>query len=65
MERAPGGSDEEGVVDLENPTPTLGADLPCPIAIEFLADIHEEDGGDAIPKACEVEFSCPVDLASC
>lgn len=47
--------DEEGVVDLENPLPTLGADLPCPIAIEFLADIHEEDGGDAIPKACEVK----------
>ncbi|THH11951.1 hypothetical protein EW145_g356 [Phellinidium pouzarii] len=42
---------EESVVDLENPRPSPGADLPCPAAIEFLADIHEAAGGDEIPKA--------------
>ncbi|KAG6897026.1 hypothetical protein C0992_004554 [Termitomyces sp. T32_za158] len=32
------------VVDLENPPPAKGAELPCPAAIEFLADIHEKEG---------------------
>ncbi|KAG6818790.1 hypothetical protein H0H93_001600, partial [Arthromyces matolae] len=32
------------VVDLENPPPSKGAELPCPAAIEFLADIHEKEG---------------------
>ncbi|KAG6829053.1 hypothetical protein H0H87_012754 [Tephrocybe sp. NHM501043] len=32
------------IVDLENPPPPRGAELPCPAAIEFLADIHEKEG---------------------
>ncbi|KAG6864696.1 hypothetical protein C0991_007800 [Blastosporella zonata] len=32
------------IVDLENPPPPRGADLPCPAAIEFLADIDEKEG---------------------
>ncbi|KAG6874259.1 hypothetical protein C0993_000735, partial [Termitomyces sp. T159_Od127] len=32
------------IVDLENPPPSKGAELPCPAAIEFLADIHEKEG---------------------
>lgn len=42
------------VVDLENPPPTKGADLPCTAAIEFLADIYEEKGGESIVEATEV-----------
>lgn len=33
------------IVDLENPPPGRGAELPCVAAIEFLADIHEKEGG--------------------
>lgn len=40
------------VVDLENPPPSKGAKLPCPAAIEFLADIHEKEG--RIMQAAEV-----------
>jgi protein farnesyltransferase/geranylgeranyltransferase type-1 subunit alpha len=36
---------EEGVLDVENPPPSKGAELPCPGAIEFLADVHEQEGG--------------------
>ncbi|KAG6884895.1 hypothetical protein C0993_007404 [Termitomyces sp. T159_Od127] len=32
------------VVDLENLPPSKGAELPCPAATEFLADIHEKEG---------------------
>ncbi|KAF7763572.1 hypothetical protein Agabi119p4_8109 [Agaricus bisporus var. burnettii] len=32
------------IVDLENPPPSRGAELPCVYAIEFLADIHEKAG---------------------
>ena len=32
------------VLDLENPLPSPGADLPCPAALEFLAEIYEEEG---------------------
>ncbi|KAG6828819.1 hypothetical protein H0H92_006644 [Tricholoma furcatifolium] len=32
------------IVDLENPPPSRGAQLPCAVAIEFLADIHEKEG---------------------
>jgi protein farnesyltransferase/geranylgeranyltransferase type-1 subunit alpha len=42
------------VIDLENPLPSKGAELPCPDAIEFLADIYEAEGGDSILKATEV-----------
>ena len=31
------------IVDLENPPPTKGANLPCPAAIEFLADVYEQE----------------------
>ncbi|GLB42223.1 putative protein prenyltransferase alpha subunit repeat [Lyophyllum shimeji] len=33
------------LVDLENPPPSTNAQLPCSAAIEFLADIHEKEGG--------------------
>lgn len=47
------------IVDLENPPPTRGAYLPCPLAIEFMADIWEKDGGkdggkEPILRAIEV-----------
>lgn len=42
---------DESVVDLENPRPSRGAELPCPHAIEFLADVYESAGGDDSPKA--------------
>jgi len=42
------------VIDLENPPPSKGSQLPCPAAIEFLADIYEVKGGDCIPKATEL-----------
>jgi protein farnesyltransferase/geranylgeranyltransferase type-1 subunit alpha len=42
------------VVDLDNPLPSKGSQLPCVAAIEFLADIHEGEGGDGIMKATEV-----------
>ncbi|KAF5379034.1 hypothetical protein D9615_006017 [Tricholomella constricta] len=43
------------LVDLENPPPPPGAQLPCPAAIEFLADIHEKEGGkDRILLASEL-----------
>ena len=42
------------VVDLDNPLPSKGADLPCAAAIEFMADIYESEGGNSILKATEV-----------
>lgn len=42
------------LVDLENPPPSRDAYLPCPAAIEFLADIYEAEGGDSMLKATEV-----------
>lgn len=42
------------VIDLDNPRPAPGADLPCRMAVEFLADIYEQEGGDDVPKAIEV-----------
>ena len=47
-------SESEGVLDLENPLPSKGANLPSPMAIEFLADTHEKAGGDEVFKAIEV-----------
>ncbi|KAK7047435.1 CAAX geranylgeranyltransferase alpha subunit [Paramarasmius palmivorus] len=46
--------DAPDLVDLENPPPSKEASLPCPQAIEFLADIYETEGGDSILKATEV-----------
>src|ERR1700719_1490792 len=34
----------ENVVDLENPRPSRESQLPCSLAIEFLADIRESQG---------------------
>ena len=49
----PGSSGD--IVDLENPPPSRGAYLPCPLAIEFMADIQEKDGGkEPILRAIEV-----------
>ena len=45
---------DDAVVDLENPRPSPGADLPCPAAIEFLADVHEAVGGDEVQEAIKV-----------
>jgi protein farnesyltransferase/geranylgeranyltransferase type-1 subunit alpha len=45
------------VIDLENPPPSKGSQLPCPAAIEFLADIYEVEGGDSLPKATEVHHN--------
>lgn len=42
------------VVDLDNPVPSEGAELPCVMALEFLADTFEQEGGSQIPKAVEV-----------
>jgi protein farnesyltransferase/geranylgeranyltransferase type-1 subunit alpha len=43
------------LVDLENPPPARGVSLPCPAAIELLADIYEKEGGeDQILQATEV-----------
>jgi len=42
------------VIDLENPLPSKGSQLPCPAAIEFLADIYETEGGNSLVKAIEV-----------
>jgi protein farnesyltransferase/geranylgeranyltransferase type-1 subunit alpha len=47
----PRGSD---ILDLENPPPSEGAELPCSAAIEFMADVHEASGKDGISKAVEV-----------
>lgn len=47
-------SSTSDIVDLENPLPAPGADLPCPIAVEFLGDIYESNGGADIEKAVEV-----------
>ncbi|PFH48708.1 hypothetical protein AMATHDRAFT_5561 [Amanita thiersii Skay4041] len=43
------------IVDLENPPPSKQAHLPCVHAIEFLADIHEREGGQSgIEQAVEL-----------
>ncbi|KAH9963002.1 hypothetical protein BC827DRAFT_1369967 [Russula dissimulans] len=44
------GTDDD-VLDLENPPPSKGAELPCVAAIEFVADIHEARGKDGVPEA--------------
>lgn len=48
------------LVDLENPPPARGADLPSPPAIEFLADVYEKEGGtDGLRQAAEVSTLPP------
>jgi protein farnesyltransferase/geranylgeranyltransferase type-1 subunit alpha len=45
------------LVDVENPPPGKGAELPCVAAIEFQADVYEEEAQSAsVDKAVEV---CP------
>ncbi|KAI0754383.1 protein prenylyltransferase [Daedaleopsis nitida] len=45
---------DEDVVDLDNPLPSEGAELPCVAALEFMADIYEKQGADAIGKAVKI-----------
>ena len=47
-------TDADRVLDLENPPPSQGAQLPCPAAIEFKADIHEARGKEGISEAVKV-----------
>jgi len=39
------------VIDLENPLPSAGAELPSRLAVEFLAEIHEREGADGLQQA--------------
>jgi len=48
------GAPPEDIVDLEDPLPSPGAQLPCVAAIEFVADIYEADGGDDLMEAIEL-----------
>ena len=61
--------EEEVVVDLENPRPSRGAELPCAYAIEFLADVYEAAGGDekskAVPVCAFVSVVVQVQLNLC
>jgi hypothetical protein len=45
---------DSGILDLENPPPSEGAQLPCPAAIEFMADVHEAKGKEGIAEAVKV-----------
>jgi protein farnesyltransferase/geranylgeranyltransferase type-1 subunit alpha len=45
---------EVEVYDLDNPRPSLAAELPCALAIEFMADLCEQEGEN--DKAAEVCF---------
>lgn len=47
------GTDDD-VIDLDNPTPSQGAELPCPAALEFMADIHEAKGKEGVAEAVRV-----------
>jgi protein farnesyltransferase/geranylgeranyltransferase type-1 subunit alpha len=60
--------DADRVFDLDNPPPSEGAQLPCPAAIEFMADIHEARGKEGITEAVKVRpflMSVPYSLVSC
>jgi protein farnesyltransferase/geranylgeranyltransferase type-1 subunit alpha len=51
-------SDDEAIIDLNNPRPSKTARLPCPLAMEFLADIYLEDTPSKnIEKAKEVRHT--------
>ena len=51
------GSDRN-VVDLDNPPPAEGAELPVPAAIEFMADIWEKEGTkEGLDKASKVRWN--------
>ena len=54
---SPSPDSDRNVVDLENPPPAEGAELPVPAAIEFLADIWEKEGTkEGLDKASEVRW---------
>ncbi|KAF8190430.1 hypothetical protein K438DRAFT_1971290 [Mycena galopus ATCC 62051] len=43
------------IVDVENPPPGKGAELPCVAAVEFLADVYEEEAqSESIDKAVKL-----------
>jgi hypothetical protein len=44
----------DDVLDLENPPPSRGAELPCPAALEFMADVHEAKGKEGVSEAVKV-----------
>ena len=44
----------DDVIDLYNPTPSQGAELPCPAALEFMADVHEVKGKEGVAEAVRV-----------
>ena len=46
--------DDEDVVDLDNPAPSLDADLPCVSAMDFLAEAYAREGGDATQNAIKL-----------
>jgi protein farnesyltransferase/geranylgeranyltransferase type-1 subunit alpha len=49
--------ENRNIVDLENPPPAEGAELPVPAAIEFMADIWEKEGTkEGLDKASEVRW---------
>lgn len=50
----------QDVLDLENPPPSAGAELPCVNALEFLADIYEQEGGAQTAKAAQVGVKCVI-----
>lgn len=53
----PANPDAKDVVDLENPSPLKGADLPASPALELLADIYEEAKTlESIEKAVDVSL---------
>ncbi|KAH8829382.1 hypothetical protein DL96DRAFT_1668849 [Flagelloscypha sp. PMI_526] len=55
------GSDDD-VLDVSNPGPQRGSHLPAIPAVEFLADILEQEGGANIPKAIEIWKNLGNDL---
>ncbi len=48
------------VVDLEDPLPEEGAELPCTEALEFLADVYEAQGQEGVNSAVEVCHNSPL-----
>jgi protein farnesyltransferase/geranylgeranyltransferase type-1 subunit alpha len=50
---------DSDVTNLENPLPSMGAELPAMPALEFLADIYERDNSSK-QQAVDVGFvQCP------
>ena len=47
-------SSVDSVLDLGNPPSCEGAQLPCPPALEFMADVHEARGKEGITEAVKV-----------